>query len=70
MGKILQIAVAVIFITMVSACANSGGDKWAKDEASTKEASSSSSTNWQKEQESDDSTKKASSSYWSDQNRY
>ena len=70
MGKILQIAVAVIFITTVSACANSGGEKWKKNESSAQDASVSTSNNWQKEQESEDSTKKASSSYWSDQNRY
>lgn len=68
MGKLLQIAVTLIFIATVSACANSGGDKWSKDESAASETSSN--NNWQKDQDSSGGTRKAESSYWKEESRY
>ena len=68
MGRALHIAVALIMVAMVTACANSG-DKWSKEESQAKETSMNSDANWQKD-ESSDTTKKASSSYWKEESRY
>ena len=68
MGKLLQVAVTLVFIAAVSACANSGDDKWTKKETTTSESSSA--NNWQKAEDSSANTKKADSSYWKDESRY
>lgn len=67
MGIKLFSVVMIVFIVMVSGCANSG-DKWPKGVAQNSDNTES---GWQKNQSStDDLEKKASKSYWSEESRY
>lgn len=70
MGNTIRILTALIFIVMVSACANSE-DKWSNGNADNK-ATDSSST-WQKDKsaaEADTARKSSPGSYWSDKSSY
>ena len=67
MRKIFQSATIIVFIVMISACANSDS-KWSK--GSNAKADGSSDTSWQKKQMPAGDQKKATSSYWSEESRY
>jgi len=70
MGKTLHIAVSIILIALLSACANSE-EKWSKNTSATvNDASMDNNSSWQKEQKSEDSPQKATSSSWKDEYRY
>ena len=70
MGKTLTIAVSIVLVALLSACANSEG-KWSKDTSvSTSDATTDSKSTWQKEQKPEDTPQKSTSSYWKDEYRY
>ena len=63
--KLLNVAM-MVYVVMISACANSG-DNWSNETAKN---SSNTESGWQKNQQSTADQKKTSSSYWSEESRY
>jgi len=69
MGKLNHIAVALVMVAMVTACANSE-KKWSDQGAKTSESSMASENTWKKDGGSTDSARKETSSYWKDSSNY